>query len=126
MAKPKGKGKKGGKKGKGKGKKTLDPEARADELATAQANAKLWAGRVDIIQKSRDEYRNACKALAVTNQDLTDELKGSERNSIDVLEFLKQEDLRKDATIADLKSRLRDFDQTMKEEKEKIVGGAVL
>ena len=120
MAKPKSKKAKKGKKGSGS--KTKKPaHDRDQELASALANSKIWATRVDIIQNSRNEYRNACKALAITNQDLTDELQGSARNSIDVLQFLKQEDLRKDATISQLESKLRDFDNTMKKEKEKIV-----
>ena len=88
MAKPKSKKAKKGKKGSGS--KTKKPaHDRDQELASALANSKIWATRVDIIQNSRNEYRNACKALAITNQDLTDELQGSARNSIDVLQFLK-------------------------------------
>ena len=119
MAKPKSKkSKKGGGKKAGKTKKT--PEDREASLAQAINNAKLWQLKVESLNKSREDYRNACKALAITNQDLTDELQGSERNSIDVLSFLKQEDLRKDATIAQLQTKLMDFDNMMKTEKSKI------
>jgi len=120
MAKTKkaAKGKKGEKGGKG-GKK--EPKVGRDqELTTALTNAKIWAARVDIIDKSRQEYRNACQALAANNEDLQDELQRTERDTVDVLSFLKQAELRKEERIVELEATLRDFEETMKSAKTKI------
>ena len=120
MAKGKKGGKgKGGKKGGGKSKK--EPKASRDqELSTALTNAKIWAARVDIIEKSRQEYRNACQSLAANNEDLQDELHRTERDTVDVLSFLKQAELKKEERIVELEATLREFEETMKSAKSKI------
>ena len=114
--------KKGGKKGGGKKKsgskkhkRSLDPE-----LAAALNNANVWAARVDISKKSRNDYRNACKNLAVMNQKLTNDMQGTEKHSIDLMSQLKSDDLRKNAEIVKLEQKLRDFDTNAKSEKKKI------
>lgn len=109
-------GKKSGGKKSGKSKKNADPE-----LASAQNFANVWAARVDIATKSRNDYRKAFQDLAQINQKVSDTLQGSEKNSIDFMIQLKKEDNRKNAEIVNLEAQLRDFDDVLIKEKSAIV-----
>lgn len=115
--KPKG-GKKSGKKSGKKGKKSKTPKD--PELAAALNNANIWAAKVDIAKKSRNDYREACKKLAATNNTLCDTLDGSERTSIDIMIELKKEDLRKNTEIVHLENYLRHFNEIKEAEKLEI------
>lgn len=114
------KGKKGGKKG-GKAKSGKGKVDRDSELTMAVANAKLWASRLEVTEKSRNEYRESCKKLAVDNEKLTENLFQSEKDTIDVITYLKQGDMEKDDKIHELEKQLRDLKKESRDEKDKLI-----
>ncbi|XP_076803349.1 basal body-orientation factor 1-like [Clavelina lepadiformis] len=115
----KGGGKKGGKKGKKGGKASkLDRDV---ELSMALANAKLWSSRLEVTEKSRNEYRENCKRMAGENDKLHDTLFQSERDTIEVVTFLKKGDIEKDEQISNLQQELRDLKKQARQDKENII-----
>lgn len=91
-AKGGGKEKKGGKKGKKEGKKSKKESVLKDAIA----NAKLWETKLEALEKSRQEYRDNAKRLVYENDMLQMQMSNTERDTLDVISFLKQEDGKKD------------------------------
>jgi len=118
MAKKKGSKKKDGKKKKAGATPKVDKNL---EYQNAINNAKIWAARVDIIEKSRSEYRDACNNLAANNENLQDVLQKTERDTIDVISFFKQADIKKDERIIELESTLRTYDDNLKNVKKSLI-----
>ncbi|XP_039247891.2 basal body-orientation factor 1-like [Styela clava] len=122
--KGKGKGKKGKKSGKKGGKRGKSGKPKVDrdsELTMAVANAKLWASRLEVTEVSRNEYRESCKKLAVDNEKLHDTLFQSEKDTIDVITYMKKGELDKDDKIQELEHQLREFKKESRQEKEKFM-----
>nr|XP_002122599.1 basal body-orientation factor 1-like [Ciona intestinalis] len=118
-----GKGKKGKKSGGKKGKKSgksskMDRDA---ELSMATANAKLWASRLDVTEKSRNEYRETCKRMAGENEKLHDTLFQSEKDTIEVVTYLKKGDMEKDEEITRYEQELKDLKKQSRKDKETIM-----
>ncbi|XP_041122206.1 basal body-orientation factor 1-like isoform X1 [Polyodon spathula] len=122
---PKKKGKKG-KKGKGKGKKGGKPEstiAEESDAEKAKANAALWEARLDITEQSRVEYREAARKLARANEELTSQQYRVEKDTVEIIAFLKKKEAEKDEQIAKLQQQLRDLKRQAREENEELVNG---
>ncbi|XP_064623880.1 basal body-orientation factor 1-like [Lineus longissimus] len=114
--KGKGKGKKGGKKGKGKKEKKKN-----SQVALASANAKLWETRLDITEKSRLEYKDNAKKLMVENDALSNQMQQTEKDTIDVITFLRKQDQDKDDQIEKLHQQIKDLKRSQKKEKQDII-----
>ncbi|XP_026881286.2 basal body-orientation factor 1 isoform X2 [Electrophorus electricus] len=126
---PKKKAKTGKAKGKGKAKKEGKQESRPDkecDIERAKANAALWEARLDMTECSRVEYREATRQLARANEELTNQQYRSERDTVDIIGFLKKKDLDKEAKIAALEEELKDQKSQALQEKELVVAEYML
>ncbi|XP_077179306.1 basal body-orientation factor 1 [Paroedura picta] len=131
MAKGKGKGKgkdKGSKEGRakkgragGRGSKpevkSLEKESEADR---AKAAAALWEARLEVTEVSRREYREAARRLARNNEDLEWQQRKLEKDAVEVITFLKKQDLDKEELLEKMKQQLTELKQQAKEENEKV------
>ncbi|KAK3708366.1 hypothetical protein QZH41_014832, partial [Actinostola sp. cb2023] len=111
-----GKGKKGAKKGKKEGKPKKD-----SVLKDAVANAKLWETKLGAVEKSRTEYRDNAKKLLYENDSLQQQMSQSERDTIEVISFLKQEDMKKDDQVSKLQQALKDLKREARRERQALV-----
>ncbi|KAJ7344984.1 hypothetical protein JRQ81_000934 [Phrynocephalus forsythii] len=126
----KGKGKNKGKGAKGgKGKKSAGPGgSRADskplkeesEADRAKASAALWEARLEVTEVSRQEYRDAARRLARNNEELEWQRRRLEKDTVDVISFLKKQDAEKEETIEKLKQQLYELKEKAKEENEQL------
>ncbi|XP_053881436.1 basal body-orientation factor 1 isoform X2 [Malaclemys terrapin pileata] len=114
----KGKGAKRGrpKKG-GKAESKVDKESEAER---AKANAALWEARLEVTEISRAEYREAARTLARNNEELAWQQHRLEKDTVEVISFLKKQDVEKEEQIAKLKQQLADLKQQAQEENEKV------
>ncbi|XP_078515998.1 basal body-orientation factor 1 [Lissotriton helveticus] len=121
---PKKKGKAGnGKKGKrkkkgGKGASRLDKES---EVERAKANAALWEARLEVTEFSRVEYREAARRLARNNEELAKHQYQIEKDTVDIIGFLKKQDQQKDEVIEQLQQQLVAQKKEAQKENETMV-----
>ncbi|XP_067848111.1 basal body-orientation factor 1-like isoform X2 [Heptranchias perlo] len=111
------------KKGKGKGNKDekSDPKiAMEPDIEKAMANATLWESRLNVVERSRVEYRNTARTLARTNETLMNDRFQVERDAMEVISYLKKQDLEKEALISKLQQQLLDQRQQANEENKKM------
>ncbi|XP_061467700.1 basal body-orientation factor 1 isoform X3 [Rhineura floridana] len=114
-----GKGKKGGGGGGKKGDlKTLKEESEADR---AKAAATLWEARLEVTEISRKEYRDAARRLARNNEELERQQRRLEKDTVDVIGFLKRQDMEKEELIEKLKQQVNELKQKAKEENEQLI-----
>ncbi|XP_062503470.1 basal body-orientation factor 1-like [Corticium candelabrum] len=106
--KGKGKGKKGGKKKKDK-KDKKPKSAKEVQYREAITNAKVWEARLESTEKSRLEYRENVRRLVHENDDLQKKMAQNEKDTVEVLSFLKREDVVKDDQMSKLQQQLKDF-----------------
>ncbi|XP_051524390.1 basal body-orientation factor 1-like [Myxocyprinus asiaticus] len=119
---PRKKGSKG--KGKGKGQKEGKQESKADresEIEKIKANAALWEAKFNITEISREEYREATRALAKANEELTNQQYKAEKDTVDIIAFLKRTNREKTATIAALQEQLKVEKAKASQEKDILV-----
>ncbi|XP_032998701.1 basal body-orientation factor 1 [Lacerta agilis] len=112
-----GKGKKGGS-GKKVDVKALKEESEADR---AKAAASLWEARLEVTEISRKEYRAAARRLAQNNEELERQQRRLERDTVDVIGYLKKQDVEKEDLIEKLKLQLNEVKQKAKEENDELV-----
>jgi len=117
---PKGKKKAKGKKGK-KGKKGGKKVKKESVVAQATANAKVWEARLDVAEKSKGEFRENAKRLMLENDALQTQMFQTERDTIDVVTFLKKQDHDKDSQIERQQQQMRDLKKDFRREKDGIV-----
>ncbi|XP_025057014.1 basal body-orientation factor 1 isoform X2 [Alligator sinensis] len=116
---PKGKGAKRGRAKKGTpGEVKVDRESEADR---AKASAALWEARLEVTEISRAEYREAARLLAKNNEDLAWQQRRVEKDTVEVISFLKKQDVEKDKQIDKLKQQLTDLKQQAQEDSEKLI-----
>ncbi|XP_074812004.1 basal body-orientation factor 1 isoform X3 [Natator depressus] len=114
----KGKGAKRGRAKKGaKAESKVDKESEAER---AKANAALWEARLEVTEISRAEYRKAARVLARNNEELAWQQHRLEKDTVEVISFLKKQDVEKEEQIAKLKQQLADLKQQAQEENEKV------
>ncbi|XP_053365784.1 basal body-orientation factor 1 [Clarias gariepinus] len=120
---PKKKAKKGGKKGKGKVKENKSNSNTDKECDTerAKANAALWEARLEVTENSRVEYREAARRLARANEELTNQQYRAEKDTTDIIAFLKKKELEKETQIAFLEEQLKDEKSKALQDKEFLV-----
>ncbi|CAH3161550.1 unnamed protein product [Pocillopora meandrina] len=112
-----GKGKKGGKKGKKEGKKSKKESV----LKDAMANAKLWETKLEAVEKSRQEYRENAKRLVYENDILQMQMASTEKDTLDVISYLKQEDSKKDDQVSKLQQALKEVKREARKERQALV-----
>ncbi|XP_063712972.1 basal body-orientation factor 1-like [Symsagittifera roscoffensis] len=119
------KGKKGGtgkgKKGKGKKGGKKDKPGKDDIAGLAAANARIWEHRLDNIEKSRNEYRDAARSLALAQNNMHTHMHLTERDTIDVVTYLKKQDLTKEEKISSLEHQLNEAKRMARDDREKLI-----
>uniref|UniRef100_A0A665WZU1 Basal body-orientation factor 1 n=1 Tax=Echeneis naucrates TaxID=173247 RepID=A0A665WZU1_ECHNA len=78
----------------GKGKKDGKQESKADresDMERAKADAALWELRLQVTDRSLQQYREACGKLAGLNDELTRQLYRAEKDAMDVSAFLQRQ-----------------------------------
>ncbi|XP_062974545.1 basal body-orientation factor 1 [Elgaria multicarinata webbii] len=114
---PSRRGKKGGG-GAGKGdSKTLKEESEAER---AKAAAALWEARLEVTEISRKEYREAARRLARNNEELEQQQRQQEKDTVDVISLLKKQDAEKEELIEKLKQQVNELKEKAKEESEQV------
>ncbi len=86
-----------------KGKKEGKHESKADkesEIEKFKSNADLWEAKFNITEISRVEYREATCALAKTNEELANQQYRAEKDTHEIIAFLKRTDREKTATVS--------------------------
>ncbi|XP_006884849.1 PREDICTED: basal body-orientation factor 1 [Elephantulus edwardii] len=99
-------------------KKAVKPEESV--VDRAKANASLWEARLEITELSRIEYRDASRRLAQSNEELKQQQRKMEKDTMLVLSHLKKQELEKDTMIEKLKQQLTETQEKAQEEKEKL------
>uniref|UniRef100_A0A665WZU6 Si:ch211-243o19.4 n=1 Tax=Echeneis naucrates TaxID=173247 RepID=A0A665WZU6_ECHNA len=77
-----------------KGKKDGKQESKADresDMERAKADAALWELRLQVTDRSLQQYREACGKLAGLNDELTRQLYRAEKDAMDVSAFLQRQ-----------------------------------
>ncbi|XP_068689370.1 basal body-orientation factor 1-like [Montipora foliosa] len=112
-----GKAKKGGKKGKKEGKKSKKESVLKDAIA----NAKLWETKLEALEKSRQEYRDNAKRLVYENDMLQMQMSNTERDTLEVISYLKTEDGKKDEQVSTLQQTLKEVKREARKERQALV-----
>ncbi|XP_072349663.1 basal body-orientation factor 1-like [Scyliorhinus torazame] len=110
---------------KGKGKENKDEKvtskfANESDAEKAMANAALWESRLNALDKSRVEYRDTARTLARTNETLMNDRFQVERDAMEVISYLKKQDLEKEAMISKLQQQIVDQKQQVVEDNKKL------
>ncbi|XP_074649646.1 basal body-orientation factor 1-like isoform X1 [Tubulanus polymorphus] len=108
---------KGGKKGK-KGDKAKKGDSK---IAIANANSKLWETRLNLLEQSRLEYKDNSRRLLLENETLHTQVQQTEKDTIDVVTFLRRKDQEKDDQIEQLQQQMKDLRRQTKKEKQDII-----
>jgi len=95
LKKTKGKTKAKGK----KGSKAGSREEKESVVKSAAANAQLWEGKLYASEKAKQGYRETAKKLLFENEGLQNQMAQAERDTVDVITFLKKEDMKKDDQV---------------------------
>ncbi|XP_029453301.1 basal body-orientation factor 1 [Rhinatrema bivittatum] len=107
-------------KGKKKGVKVESKLAKESQKERAKASAALWEARLNMTELSRVEYREAALRLARNNEDLTKHQFQLEKDIVDVIGFLKKQDMEKDELIESLQDELVMQKKNAEKEKEEL------
>ncbi|ELU12903.1 hypothetical protein CAPTEDRAFT_173951, partial [Capitella teleta] len=89
----------------------------------SEANSKLWEARLDVAEKSRAEYRDNARRLVAENEGLHTQMSQTEKDTIDVVTYLKRQDLEKDKQIEKVIQQMKDLKKEHRREQEQIVLG---
>uniref|UniRef100_A0A8D2Q451 Basal body-orientation factor 1 n=1 Tax=Varanus komodoensis TaxID=61221 RepID=A0A8D2Q451_VARKO len=95
--------------------KTVKEESEADR---AKAAAALWEARLEVTEISRKEYREAARRLARNNEELERQQRRLEKDTVEVISYLKKQDAEKEELIEKLKLQVTELKQKAKEESE--------
>lgn len=87
----------------------------------ANANSKLWQARVEIAENSKDQYMQRAHDLVKENERLAVQMVQTEKDTIDVVQYLKKQDIEKDKKLEDLAQSIRDLKREHRKEKERII-----
>lgn len=71
-----------------------------DDTERSKANAALWEARLEVTESSRVEYREAARRLARANEELTNQQCRAEKDTLDIVAFLKKKELEKDTQVS--------------------------
>lgn len=75
----------------------MEKESEADR---AKAAAALWEARLEVTEVSRREYRDAARRLARSNEELEWQQRRLEKDSVEVITYLKKQDFEKEELVS--------------------------
>lgn len=116
----KGKSGKGKKKGSKTGKKVAKVDT-DDVVQQAIANACLWQSRLGSTEAAKNEYRDNTRTLLRENEKLQVQVSQTEKDTIEVISFLKLEDMKKDEKITKYQAMLKELKKDYKKEKQNLI-----
>ena len=80
--------------------KSKNAEAKKDAiLKEATANALFWESKLDSSETVKKEYRDNAKKLLVENESLQNKLRQAEKDTVQVISYLKTEDIKKEEQV---------------------------
>lgn len=121
MAAKKKKGKKkGDKKSKGKSKSKTPSKSRDVEIESI-TRTQILECKLDATEKSRSEYRDKSRKLLAENELLNNQMSATERDTIEVISYLKKEDMTKDQMIEQLQNQLKNLKQESRKDREALI-----
>ncbi|XP_068194548.1 basal body-orientation factor 1 [Antennarius striatus] len=107
----------------GKGKKESKQVSKADREPDAdrpRGSAALWELRLRVTGQSLAQYTEACRRLARTNEELTNQLYRQEKDMIEITDFLKKEDAAKEKQIRMLQRSLKRQEACARDEQNNL------
>lgn len=116
----KGKKSKGGKDGK-KGKKSKDEGKEESISKMAERNSNIWEAKLKMTEFHKEHYKDTARHLVEENMSLIDHMKETEKETIDVVSYLRKLDAEKDAEVARLTEELKTIDSRYQTEKNAII-----
>ncbi|RNA19192.1 basal body-orientation factor 1-like [Brachionus plicatilis] len=115
---PKGKKSKKGKKDK-KGKKN---EAKDESIIKmAERNANIWEAKLKMSEFQKENIKETARQLVEENSSLLDYLNQNEKDTIDVVAYLRKVDADKENEISDLKEELRNINSVHQADKDAVI-----
>ncbi|XP_076017902.1 basal body-orientation factor 1-like [Genypterus blacodes] len=108
----------------GKAKKDGKQEAKSDkesDVEKVKAHAALWEAKLRVTDLSRTQYRETCYKLARANEDMSNERRRAERDALDMIRLLHQQDAEKEEKISSLLEQLRRQEAHAREQQKKLV-----
>lgn len=116
------KGKKDGKKGKGKsGKKEKDEKKDEAIGKQAERNSNIWEARLKMAEFHKEHYKDTARQLVEENTSLVDYMKQSEKDSMEVVAYLRKLDSEKDEENTRLEFELKTFREKHQGEKDILI-----
>lgn len=120
--KKKGKKGKGEKKSKGKNQKSKSPTKGVRDIDVESiTRTGILECKLNATEKSRAEYRDTSRKLHVENELLQNQMSSTERDTIEVISYLKREDAVKDQMIEQLQTQLKDLKQESRKDRESLI-----
>lgn len=120
--KKKGKKAKGDKKGaKSKSSKNKTPTKNRDVEMESITRTQIMECKLDATEKSRSEYRDKARKLLSENELLQNQMSATERDTIEVISYLKKEDIQKDQLIEQLQNQLKNLKQESRKDREALI-----
>lgn len=115
------KGKKG-KKGDKKGGKKVKDEAKDESIAKmAERNSNIWEAKLKMTEFHKEHYKDTARQLVEENTSLVDYMKETEKDTIDVVTYLRKLDAEKDDEVSRLTDDLKTIDSRYQKEKTSIL-----
>ena len=71
----------------------------ASVKSMSDANSRMWETRLDLAENSRNEYRENARRLLYANDELQNQVSQTEKETIDVITYLKRQDMDKDRQV---------------------------
>ncbi|XP_048340840.1 basal body-orientation factor 1 isoform X2 [Sphaerodactylus townsendi] len=112
-----GRAKKGGSRGSKSESKSLEKEP---EALRARAAAALWEARLEVTEVSRKEYRDAARRLARNNEELELQQRKLEKDTVEVISFLKRQDFEKDELAEQFTKQLEEMEEKFQKKAKEI------
>ena len=120
--KKKGKKEKGKKKSKGKSQKGSKSPSKSRDLELENVTRhQILECKLDATEKSRSDYRDKARKLLAENDLLQNQMSATERDTIEVISYLKKEDLTKDQMIEQLQNQLKNLKQESRKDREALI-----
>ncbi|KAI0241902.1 Basal body-orientation factor 1 [Lamellibrachia satsuma] len=110
--------KKGGKSG-GKSDKKAAKDASIKSMS--EANSKLWEARLEIAEQAKTKYRDSSHRLLLENESLQGQMRQTEKDTIDVINYLKHQDQEKDRQMDKVIQQMKELKKEHRQEGERLV-----
>lgn len=115
--KKEGKGKKGGKKGSSKG--SAKKEESLDKMQ--ERNSNIWEAKLKMAEFHKEHYKDTARQLVEENTSLLDYMKQTEKDTMEVVGYLRKIDTDKESEISKLEHELKNIHIRHQSDRDSIV-----